>query len=170
MAEERKKGESNMLGLYFGPMGMRGILNPMASSGLIKEMERRMEGFREDFDYPLWPSMLTTAMRFPAVDVKDEGEKYTIKADLPGISKEDVTVLIGDGVLDISAERKKETEEEGEGYLRKERGYYSFHRRLSLPDDAEEDVEAQMEDGVLRITIPKRKLPEDEGKKRVQVK
>jgi len=171
MVEERKKKEeSNMPSLYFGPMGMRRMMSPLAASSMISEMERMLDDFREDFDYPLWPSILTTPPRFPAVDVKDEGDKYTVEADLPGISKEEVNVLIGDGILDISAERKKETEEEKEGYIRKERGYFSFHRRLSLPEDAEEDVDARMEGGVLRLTIPKKKMPEDEGKKRVQVK
>jgi len=169
MAEERKKEESNKPSLYFGPMGMRRLVSPLAASA-FREIERLMDDFREDFDYPLWPSLITMPMRFPAVDVKDEEDKYTVEADLPGISREDINVLIGDGVLDISAQKKREREEEREGYLRKERGTFSFHRRLSLPDDAGEDIEAHMEDGVLRITIPKKKLPEDQGKKRVQVK
>lgn len=170
MADERKREESLKPGLYFGPMGMRRMWNPISASGLVREMERMMDEFREDFDYPLWPSTITTPPRFPAVDVKDEGDKYTVEADLPGIAKEEINVMIGDGVLDISVEKRKQTEEEKEGYIRKERGCYSFHRRLSLPDDAEEEIEAKLEDGVLKLTIPKKQLSESEGKKKVPVK
>lgn len=165
-----KKDEELRPSVYWGPFGLRRAWGPMAASSMAREMERMMDRFREDFDYPLWPSMITAPLRFPAVDVKDEGDRYTLEADLPGVAKEDVTVLIGDGVLDISAERKRETEEEKEGYVRKERGYYSFHRRLSLPEDAKEEVEAKLEDGVLRLTIPKKQVPEGEGKRKVEVK
>jgi len=167
MAEERKSREDWFPMRYFGPMPSR-IAAPNA---LLREMERMLEEFNEDFDYPLWPSMLTSPPRFPAVDVKEDENEYSVMADLPGVSKEEVNVMVGDGVLDISAKREKESEEEKEGYIRKERGYYSFHRRLALPDDADEEgLEAKLEDGVLKLTLPKKKKEEKETKKKVDVK
>jgi HSP20 family protein len=168
MADERKRMEGWLPARYFGTMAPGRL---MAPSAMMREMERMMGEFNEDFDYPLWPSMLTSAPRFPAVDVKEEEGKYVIVADLPGLSKEDVSILVGDGVLDISAKRQRESEEEGRGYIRKERGYYSFHRRLALPEDADEEgVEAKLEDGVLRLSLAKRKKEEKELKKKVDVK
>ncbi|MEM0449775.1 MAG: Hsp20/alpha crystallin family protein [Methanomassiliicoccales archaeon] len=134
-------------------------------------MERMMEEFSEEFDYPLWPSILTSPPRFPAVDVKEEEDKYVIMADLPGLSKEDVNVLVGDGMIDISAKKQQESEEERKGYIRKERGYFSFHRRLALPEDADENaVEAKLEDGVLKLSVGKKKEERKETRKRVEVK
>ncbi len=168
MADERKSRDEWLPMRYFGPISPRLI----APRSMFHEMARLMEEFNEEFDYPLWPSMLTSPPRFPAVDVKEEDDKYVVMADLPGISKEEVNVMVGDGILDISAKRQDESEEEKEGYVRKERGYYSFHRRLALPEDAEEEgIDAKLEDGVLRLTIPKKKKEEEkETKKKVEVK
>ena len=168
MAEESKKMGGWLPARYLGPMAPGRL---MAPSALIREMERMLDEFNEDFDYPLWPSMLTSPPRFPAVDVKEEEDKYVIIADLPGLSKEDVSIMLGDGVLDISAKKQQESEEEKQGYIRKERGYYSFHRRLALPEDADEEgVEARLEDGVLRLSLTKKRKEEKESKKKVDVK
>jgi HSP20 family protein len=105
--------------------------------------------------------------RFPAVDIKDEGDHYLVEVDLPGLSKEDVEVMVGEGVLDITAKREERKEESNKGYIRRERGFVSFHRRLTLPDDTtEDDLEAKLEEGVLKIRVQKSK----EGKeKRMKV-
>lgn len=167
MAEERKSRDEWLPARYFGPVSPR----LMAPKAMFREMERMLEEFNEEFDYPLWPSMLTSPPRFPAIDVKEEEKQYVVMADLPGMSKDEVNVLVGDGVLDISAKRQQESEEEKEGYVRKERGYYSFHRRLALPEDAEEEgVDAKLEEGVLKLSIPKKKKEEKETKKKVEVK
>lgn len=167
MADEKQRREEWLPARYFGAMAPR----LMAPSLMLREMERLMGEFNEDFDYPLWPSMLTSPPRFPAVDVKVEDDQYIVMADLPGLGKEDVNVLIGDGMLDISAKKQKESEEQKEGYIRKERGYYSFHRRLALPEDVDEaGVEAKLEDGVLRLIIPRKKGEEKDLKKKIEVK
>lgn len=154
---------------HFGPAAPGRMLAP---SALLREMEKMMEEFNEDFDYPLWPSMLTSPPKFPAIDVKEEDDRYLIMADLPGLAKEDVNVMVGDGIIDISAKKEQESEEERKGYIRKERGYFSFHRRLALPEDADEgEVEAKLEDGVLRLSLAKKKKEEErETKKKVEVK
>lgn len=167
MAEERKSRNEWLPARYFGPLAPR----LMAPNAMFREMERVLEEFNEEFGYPLWPSMLTSPPRFPAIDVKEEEKQYVVMADLPGMSRNEVNVLVGDGILDISAKRQQESEEDKEGYVRKERGYYSFHRRLALPEDAEEEgVEAKLEEGVLKLSIPKKKKEDKETKKKVEVK
>jgi HSP20 family protein len=167
MAEVRKSRDEWLPARYFGPLAPR----LMAPNMMFREMERMLEEFNEEFDYPLWPSMLTSPPRFPAIDVKEEEKQYVVMADLPGMSRDEVNVMVGNGILDISAKRQRDSEEEKEGYVRKERGYYSFHRRLALPEDAEEEgVDAKLEEGVLKLSIPKKKKEEKETKKKVEVK
>ena len=77
-----------------------------------------------------------------------------MRADLPGLTKDDVKVEVtGDAVI-ISGERKSEHEERGEGFYRSERSYGSFYRRLPLPEGASaDDAQATFRDGVLEITM-----------------
>jgi len=134
---------------YWAPMGF-GPVN------MMREMERIMQEATKDIDYSIWPPALAVGPRFPATDVRDEGDHYLIEMDLPGLSKEDVEVMVGEGIMDITAKREQKKEVSDEGYLRRERGFVSFHRRLDLPDDAaEDDLEAKLEDGVLKIRVAK---------------
>ena len=92
----------------------------------------------------------------PAVDIKEEDNKYIIHADVPGIKPEDIEVSLEDGVLTIRGERKFDNEEEKQGYKRVERVRGSFYRRFSLPDTADQEkVTATSKDGVLEIMIEK---------------
>lgn len=93
----------------------------------------------------------------PAVDVSENGDAYTIHAELPGVRKEDVNVTFENGVLTLSAETKSETEEkEGERVIRQERRYGKYMRSLRLGADIDESkVMANYKDGVLEIVLPK---------------
>jgi HSP20 family protein len=100
---------------------------------------------------------MATAAWAPAVDIKEEPDKYVLHADLPGVKPEETDVSMEDGVLTIKGEKKTEEITEKEGYKRVERTFGSFHRRFSLPDTANPDaISAKSKDGVLEITIPKR--------------
>jgi HSP20 family protein len=137
---------------------------------LMREMERMMGQATKDIDFSMWPPALAVGPRFPAVDIKDEGDHYLVEVDLPGLSKENVEVMVGEGVLDITAKREESKEESNEGYIRRERGFVSLHRRLNLPDDAtEEKLEAKLDDGVLKIQVQKTKEG-TEKRKKVEVK
>jgi HSP20 family protein len=137
---------------------------------LMREMERMMGQATKDIDFSMWPPALAVGPRFPAVDIKDEGDHYLVEVDLPGLSKENVEVMVGEGVLDITAKREESKEESNEGYIRRERGFVSFHHRLNLPDDAtEEKLEAKLDDGVLKIQVQKTKEG-TEKRKKVEVK
>ena len=101
-------------------------------------------------------SSIVTSNWSPAVDIKEEDERFVLKADIPGVDPKDIDVSMEDGVLTIKGERKHESEEEAEGYKRVERSYGSFYRRFSLPDTADaERVTAKGKDGVLEVFIPK---------------
>ena len=91
----------------------------------------------------------------PEVEVFQKNNELTIRADLPGVKREDVTVDITDTDVTIQGERKHEKEEEREGYYRSERGYGSFCRVIPLPEGAiSEQAKATFKDGVLEITMP----------------
>lgn len=92
----------------------------------------------------------------PPVDIYEEGDDLVIKAELPGINKEDMEVKISDDYLTISGEKKKEEKVEKKDYYRYERSYGSFSRTLRLPIDVQTDkAKAKFEEGVLEIRIPK---------------
>lgn len=97
----------------------------------------------------------------PAVDIREEDERFVLVADIPGVSRDDVEVTLEDGVLTIRGERRAETEETREGFHRKERVHGSFMRQFSLPDTVNTDsISASVTDGVLEIGIPKQAKPE----------
>lgn len=92
----------------------------------------------------------------PAVDIKETDGAFTVEAELPGMSKDDVKVTVHDGVLTIKGERKQEEETEDKKVHRIERFYGSFMRRFTLPDNVDENsVKASFKDGLLTLTIQK---------------
>ena len=103
-------------------------------------------------------SNVVTSSWMPAVDVKEEDERFLIRADIPGVDPEDIEITMEKGVLTIKGERKLEAKDEGDnGYRRVERVYGSFYRRFSLPDTADaEKISASGKNGVLEIAIPKK--------------
>jgi HSP20 family protein len=95
----------------------------------------------------------------PAADVSETEAEYLIKADLPEVRKEDVSITVQDGVLTLSGERRQEQREETEKVHRIERAFGSFARRFSLPENADEQgIRAESRDGVILIHIPKQKV------------
>lgn len=105
----------------------------------------------------------------PAVDIREEADRYVLTADLPGIDPKDVEVTMENSTLTIKGERRQEHKEAGEGgYRRVERQYGAFYRRFGLPADVEaEQISAQGKNGTLEISIPK---SEKEKPKRITVK
>ncbi len=97
--------------------------------------------------------------RIPAVDVAETDTAYQVKAELPGIRKEDLDVTVDDGVLTIKAEHNDNQEQTENGQLiRQERSYGKFVRSLRLGATVDEEtITAEYRDGVLHITLPKAK-------------
>ncbi len=97
----------------------------------------------------------------PAADVSETDGEYLIKAELPEVRKEDVSITVQDGVLTLAGERKQEKFEEQEKIHRVERFYGSFARRFALPENADEQgIRAESRDGVIVIHIPKQRVVE----------
>ena len=92
----------------------------------------------------------------PAVDIKEEADKFMVLADIPGVEAKDVDVSVEKGALIIRGERHTEFSEEKEGVKRKERHDGVFYRRFMLPDTADmQGITAKSRNGVYEITIPK---------------
>lgn len=101
-------------------------------------------------------SNVVTSHWRPAVDIKEEADRFVITADLPGVDPKDIEITMENGVLSIKGERKSEIRDEKEGYKRVERVSGTFYRRFSLPDSADaERIEAKGKDGVLEVSLPK---------------
>lgn len=93
----------------------------------------------------------------PAVDIFETDEEIVLKAEVPGIGKDQVSIEVKDGLLTLSGERKFEKEVKEEQYHRVERSYGAFHRTFTLPASVDADrVNASLRDGVLEIRLPKR--------------
>jgi HSP20 family protein len=97
----------------------------------------------------------TTDVWAPEVEIFQKNNELIIKADLPGLKRDEVTVEVTDDAVTIQGERRRETEEEREGVYRSERSYGSFYRVIPLPEGAiTEQAKATFRDGVLEINMP----------------
>ena len=137
--------------------------DPMREFGAVGDMNRLFDAFLgaqggSDGVSRRW---------VPAMDLVEAGDTLVLKADLPGLRREDVHIEVKDGMLTISGERKDEHEEKVDGYYRVERTFGSFSRSLTLPKGVEaEGIAADFADGVLEITIPK---PADRKPHRIEI-
>jgi len=105
-----------------------------------------------DNDY----SNVVTSHWRPAVDIREENDRFVIEADLPGVDPKDIEITMENGVLTLKGERRFEKDASGDNYKRIERAYGVFYRRFSLPDSADPDkIEARGNNGVLEIILPK---------------
>ena len=103
----------------------------------------------------------------PAVDIYEEDSKIILKAELPGVDKNDIDVDVKDRVLTLKGERSYENEVKEDRYHRKEQAYGSFHRSFTLPDDVDSaKIKADYKDGILKIEIPK---PEERKPKKITI-
>jgi HSP20 family protein len=109
----------------------------------------------------------TMGMWNPAVDLYEKDDQFVIKAELPGVGKDDIKVDLKDRVLTLSGERTYDNEVKEENYYRKERSFGKFQRAFRLPADVDSDkIKAEFKDGVLRVEVPK---PEQIKAKQVTV-
>ena len=127
-------------------------------STLQNEMNRL---FNTVFDAPVGSGNGQTMRRWmPAMDLVETSGHFVLRADLPGLSEEDVNIEVEDRVLTVSGERKAEHETTKEGYHRVERAFGSFSRSLTLPEGIDAGaVTASFDRGVLEIRIPKPEQP-----------
>lgn len=121
-----------------------------------EEMDRLFEDFNFGRDWlsPILGREFAEGMWAPQVEVLQRNGELVVRADLPGLTKDDVKVEITDDAIIIEGERRGEKEEKREGFYRSERSYGKFYRRLPLPEGVEvKDAEAIFRNGVLEITM-----------------
>ena len=125
----------------------------------VWEPFRTFKPFYEDFER--WideaPGRPEEGKWRPKVDVFENDGSYVLKADLPGMKKEDIKIDVNDGILTITGEKKFEEKTEKDNYVRVERSYGSFTRSFTLTDNVDtENIAAAYKDGVLEITLAKK--------------
>ena len=134
-------------------------------SSLQHEMNRL---FNTAFDTPTTPGNGATGRRWvPAMDLLETADQFVLRADLPGLSQDDVKIELEDSTLTVSGERKSEHVDKQEGYYRVERASGAFQRSLTLPQGVDpEAVSASFDRGVLEVRIPK---PEQRKPRRIAI-
>jgi HSP20 family protein len=133
-------------------------------STLQNEMNRL---FNSVFDAPAAGGAAPMRRWMPAMDLVEDGDHYVLRADLPGMSEEDVNIELDDSTLTISGERRSEQEGSREGQVRVERAFGAFSRSLTLPQGVDpEAITANFDRGVLEVRIPK---PEQRKPRRIEI-
>lgn len=126
----------------------------------FEALEKRFEDFiRQPFAMlgpSWWPSLKMPEEVSPVIDIFEEGNDIVVKAELPGMKKDDIEVRLSDGAITISGEKRKEETIEKKDYYRFERSFGAFSRAFSLPLEVQVDkAKAQFKDGILEVRIPK---------------
>jgi HSP20 family protein len=131
---------------------------------LQQEMNRLFGSF---LDTPNGGSSTPVRQWIPAMDLVEREDQFVLRADLPGVREDDVTIEVEDTVLTISGERHSAHEERREGYHRIERASGAFRRSLTLPEGVDAaSIGARFDNGVLELTIPK---PKQRKPQRVEI-
>lgn len=135
----------------------------------FREMDDLMARFQRGFGRSnVGANDLPQAAFAPAVDISETPAEYLIKAELPGLNKDEVNVTVHNGVLTMTGERKSESERKDETFHRVERSYGAFTRSFVLPEDAAaEKVSAECKDGVLTVHVARSEVAKP---KAIQVK
>ena len=138
-------------------------LIPWRRSGEIEPFRREMDELRRGMDrmfsrfFGDWPSIEpASGARTPIVDLSETADRLIVRAEVPGMSSNDIQISLVGNTLKIKGEKKEQKEEKEENFYRVERSYGSFSRSIPLPCEIEYDkVDAKYKDGVLTIDMPK---------------
>lgn len=121
-------------------------------AALQREMNRMFERFFDEGPIRLWERPFE-----PAVEVADTPEAVVVKAQVPGVSKDQIQLTITENALTLKGEMKEEEKKEEKNYYRREWRYGAFERTIPLPAAVQADkASAELKDGVLAVTLPKR--------------
>jgi len=125
-------------------------------SRTLRDLQREVDSIFDQFFDRDRDEEGTSAVWAPRTDLAETDDAYTLRVDVPGMTKEDISINLQNDTLTISGERLSERTEESEEYVRVERAFGNFHRTFTLPDAVDqENIEATYENGVLTINIPK---------------
>jgi len=137
---------------------------PLRELGTLQSEMNRL--FNTVFDGPA-PNGSTMRRWMPAMDLLETDDHFVLRADLPGMTEDDVSIELEDNVLTVSGERKADHEERREGFYRVERAFGAFSRSLTLPKGIDpEGVSAAFEKGVLEVHVPK---PEQRKPRKISI-
>jgi len=155
-------------------------VRPQRETTLSKGMDRIFDDFRRSFDDMMapflpfrtwWPTEQTWPVRAALCDLVDKGDKYVLRAELPGFAKEDINIEVNKDTVTFSAEKRVEEEEKGEDYLHRERTYSASSRTCNFPEEVDPSkVEASMNDGVLEVVAPKKEPTPEEKMRKIKLK
>jgi HSP20 family protein len=122
------------------------------------------------FDDDFFPVLSTRPNSTPAVNIKENEKNFTLELAVPGIDKKDLKIDISEDVLTISSETKNETEENNDGYKRKEFSYSSFCRSFYIPENVNRDkIGASYKDGILSVELPKQEEEKNKISRQVKI-
>ena len=124
--------------------------------------------FNDFFNFPFFENRKNHHPIMKA-DIKTNGDSYTLAIDIPGFSKDEITISMEDGYLTVNASKKEETNTEEKNYVRHERFSGSYSRSFYVGEISEEKINAKLENGVLTIIIPK-EIEEQPVKKYIEIK
>ncbi len=152
------------------PFGAYSLFNGAQPFMLMQRMAEDMDRLFGQFGLGRTGFTLSPALEeplwSPQVELFERGNNLVVRADLPGVKKEDLNIEVQDDMLTISGERRSEEEENREGFYRSERSYGSFYRSIPLPNEVKADqVNATFRDGVLEVILPAPKQEERKAKK-----
>jgi HSP20 family protein len=140
---------------------------------MFKEFRRSFDDLMTPF-FPLATEIEQAAalpVRYAPLDLVDNGNSYTVIAELPGFTKDMVSVEVTKEGVSISAECKEEKEDKKKSYLHRERAYSAMQRYITFPEEvAPANAEGSMKEGVLELKIPKREPKPEEKPKKVELK
>ena len=138
--------------------------------GWFEDMDRWFDNVRRTFEDRFWGGPLArwtgsdAPVREPLVDLIDKGSEYVVRAEVPGVSKEDVDLTVTQDGIEIRAQTKRSREEDEKDYYYSERTYQSLRRVLGFPEEVKADLaSATLKDGLLEVRVPK-KQPTPESK------
>lgn len=121
-----------------------------------------------DFDEKFW--FPEKSIEIPSANVIENDGEFKLELAAPGFDKKDFKVEIQDGMLSISAEKEKQSEEKKENYRKKEFSYSSIRRSFALPENVkDEKIDAKYENGILKVILPKKALEGSKPKKAISV-
>jgi HSP20 family protein len=124
----------------------------------LRRLGRDFDWFFDRFGFD-WPVFEAPGMWTPYLEVYEKNNEFFVRAELPGLKKENINVEIAEGELRISGERKEEIEKKEKNFYRTERSYGTFLRTIALPEGAKiENATATVKDGVLQVKMPVAKV------------
>jgi HSP20 family protein len=143
---------------------------------VMRKFSEELDRLFEDFGGRGWLTPMLDKAQLPEgpwspqVEIFERDNELVLRADLPGLTKDDVNVEIANDGITIEGERRHEHEEKGEGYFRSERSYGKFYRRIPMPEGAKaEDANASFSNGVLEIAVPLAKQ-EERKRRRLEIR